>query len=308
MAQLFNHGYRNVTSYSLQELFHACPRKFSISQRRNAQNTEQTNNVSFAFGHAVGAAVAEYDKAQDLRASIWAAFLAWDMDFATVEETNKANKKSLWQAIAALYAYELFHKQNKLADYEVIKVEARIGIDFEDGHFYTGHIDELLRHKETKQYLVKENKTTGLNNINPTIYANSDQALSYAIVIDMLDSSEIQYEVLYTVYSVQTSSWEIYPFVKQGHKKAEWIQDQLLLHQQLEGYQELNFFPKRGRSCFEYMRPCQYFDICDLSVKHKFTDLPAISSLSELGELDFVTTLSEILSRHSAQPAISTDC
>jgi hypothetical protein len=299
-------SHRNLTTYSTQDTLHACPRKFALQKlRAHAGISERISNTTFAFGHAVGAGVAIYDATQDRRQAIWAAFLAWDVDLLA-EELNKSGKrtgKSFFEACWALFAYETFYLEAGLDQYESIKIEATVAIDFEDGHFYSGHIDEVLRHKVTGRYKVKENKTTGSYSIDPANYSNSDQALSYAVVIDMLGGSD--YDVLYTIYSSSEQEWKSFEFVKQGYKKAEWIQDQLLTHQQLEAYTELNFFPKRGRSCMAFNRRCDFYETCDTSFQHSmgvasFSELPLITSIDYLRNIetiDFSTTLSEIVAR-----------
>ena len=301
-SQLVAHG--NLTTYSTQDVFHSCPRKFAIKKMQaNAGTDERVNSPTFAFGHAVGAGVAEYDATQDLRAALWQAFLAWDLDLlASERKAGHRNGKSFWEACWALYAYVQFYNESGLGDYEVVKIEATVAIDFEDGHYYSGHIDEILKHRQTGQYLIKENKTTSFLSVDPALYSNSDQALSYAVVVDMLGSNS--YDMMYTVYSVGAQEWQQFNFMKQGHKKAEWIQDQLLMHQQIEAYQSINFFPKRGRSCFNYSRRCEYYENCDLSFKHTFgmeyNDLPQIDSLADIEKIepiDFATTLTEIVNR-----------
>jgi len=305
--QLIQHS--NLTTYSTQETFHACPRKFAIQKLQAATgNVGRLNSPTFAFGHAVGAGVAVYDQTQDLRAAIWQAFLAWDIDLLDGErKTGNRYGKSFWEACWALYAYEQFYNDHyDLSNYEVIKIEATVAIDFQDGHYYSGHIDEVLRHKVTHRFRVKENKTSGFKNIDPALYSNSNQALSYSVVVDMLGGSD--YDVLYTVYSVPDQQWISFDFHKSSHKKAEWIQDQLLVHKQIEDYQELNFFPKRGNSCFNYSRRCEMYETCDLSNKTTFgitfDELPAIASLDDIHAvepIDFRATLSEIVARQRAR-------
>lgn len=300
---LVKHG--NLMTYSTSEILFSCPRKYAIKKMQaDAGTADRLNSPTFAFGHAVGAGVAVYDETQDRRQAIWAAFLAWDIDLHEEErKSTRRNGKSFWEAVWALYAYQSFYEEEtQLADYEMVRVEGTIGIDFEDGHFYSGHIDEVLRHRYTGRYLVKENKTTGFANVDPALYSNSNQALSYAVVVDMLGGSE--FEVLYTVYSSTEQKWLQFPFVKQGFKKAEWIQDMLLTHQQLDHYAELKFFPKRGASCFNFMRRCEYYESCDIGMKtafgKDFADLPKIESLADIHAIepiDFPTTLSEIVQR-----------
>lgn len=296
---------QNLLTYSTSDILHSCPRKYQIKKLQACLGTsERINSPTFAFGHAVGAGVAVYDASQDLRAAIWEAFKAWDIDLMSEERKSaKGNGKSFWEAIWALYAYEQFYREEtNLAEYDSVKIEGTLAVDFEDGHFYSGHIDEVLVHRDSGRYLVKENKTTGFSNVDPVLYSNSDQALSYAIVVDMLGGTE--YEVLYTVYSSTAQQWQQFSFVKNAMQKAEWIQDQLLIHQQVDQYSELNFFPKRGRSCYAFMRRCEFYETCGMSTDNthgmKFRDLPRLTGLDDIAkieQIDFATTLSAIVAR-----------
>lgn len=297
---------QNVSSYSMQNEFYACPRKFMRSKLRADQEARETRetNVTFAFGHAVGAGVAAFDETLDLRAAIWQAFLAWDVDLLEEEmRGTKKTGKSFHEAVWALYLWKSFHADSTdLTDYEVLKSEATLVIDTEDGHYYITHIDELLRHKETGYLRVKENKTTGLVNVDAASYSNSDQGLSYSILADMLGAQE--YEVMYTVYSTAEREWIHFPFVKSASKKAEWLQDQLLRNAQQDQYAELKFFPKRGSNCMQYNRRCSEYEICDTSAQFAFgkdfKDLPRCTGREELEaieHIDYFTTLTEVVER-----------
>lgn len=298
----------NVTSYSMQQLLHACPRKFQIAklQADNEAVIEKEVNCDFAFGHAVGAGVAVFDKTGDLRQAIWAAFLAWNIDLfeeAPRKPMRPNPNKSFYHAIWALYVYETFVKdETDLDEYDVVQIEATIAVDMENGYFYSGHIDEVLQNKFTKKYRVKENKTTVYATVDPAMYANSEQALSYAVVIDSFGSSE--YEVLYTVYSSTEQRWMQFIFVKSPLAKVEWLQDQAFVASEINLYSEHNFFPKRGQACIGFGRRCQHFESCDFNSERvfgkRYSDLRVISSLQELGEvekLDYAFTWSDIVQR-----------
>lgn len=299
-------SHRNITSYSMLQSLHECPRKYQIRRMQAEANTlTRIQSPTFAFGHAVGAGVAVYDQTLDRRQAIWAAFLAWDVDLFADEENRhgKRTGKSFHDAIWAIYEWENFHKnETDLAEYEVVHVEANLVVDFQDGQYYVGHVDELLRHRESGRYKVKENKTTSFLNVDPAIYSNSDQALSYAIVVDMLGGTE--YDVMYTVYSSTQQQWLQFSFVKSASKKAEWLQDQLLVHQQLEQYEAINFFPKRGSACMNFNRRCEYYENCDISSEKvfgkRFDALPVVDSIADIHAIehvDFSTTLDEIVQR-----------
>jgi predicted transcriptional regulator YdeE len=300
---LVKHG--NLRTYSTTETFHACPRKYAIYKMQAAHGTEgRSNTTTFAYGHAVGAGVAAFDATEDMDKAIWAAFLAWDMDlFADERKLGRKNGKSFHEAVWALYTYRTFREEETdLADYESVGVEQTIAVDFGDGHFFSGHIDQLLRNKYTGKYRVKENKTTGLSSIDPCMYSNSDQALGYSIVIDSLGATD--YEVMYTIYSATAQKWVQFSFIKTVHKKAEWLQDQLLVNQQIDTYSELRFFPKRGSSCFSYMRRCEYYETCDMSFAaaygQEFSDLQKIDSLDSISAIepvDYPTSLSQLVAK-----------
>lgn len=298
----------NVTSYSMQEVLHACARKFQLLklQADNEGEREFEANVDFAFGHAVGAGVAVFDETKDLNKAVWAAFLAWNIDLFA-ESQKKANrpdpKKSFHHAIWALYVYSNFVEEDTdLADYEVVKTEANIAVDLENGYFYVGHIDQLLKNKYTGKFRVKENKTTSYSTVDPAMYANSDQALSYAVVVDSLGDAE--YEVLYTVYSSTEQRWMQFLFVKSPLSKIEWLQDQAITASTIDLYAEKNFFPKRGSSCLAFGRRCEHFETCDFDSERvfgkKFNQLKRVQSLVELQEIelsDFAFKWSDIVKR-----------
>lgn len=298
----------NLTSYSMQQVLHTCPRKFQLMKLGADSNTETEKEVNcdFAFGHAVGAGVAVYDQTRDMKQAIWAAFLAWNIDLfeeAPPKPKRPAPNKSFWHAVWALKVYEtFFEEETDLADYEVVKLEATIGVDLENGYFYSGHIDEILQSKSTGRFKVKENKTTVYATVDPAMYANQDQALSYAIVVDSLGAAE--YEVLYTVYSSTEQRWMQFEFVKGPLSKAEWLQGQAFVASDIEQYSEHNFFPKRGSGCISFGRRCEHFETCDFNSERvfgkRYDGLRRIESLSELDAietLDFKMTWSEIVQR-----------
>lgn len=297
--------HRNLRTYSTTDLLHACPRKYQLKKLAAHVGTdERINSPTFAFGHAVGAGVAVYDKTRDIDQAVWAAFLAWDIDLLAGEQKpGQRAGKSFAEACWALYAYETFYNECYLHEYEVVKIEATLAVDFEDGHFYSGHVDELLRHKETGKYLVKENKTDGSTVIDPAKYSNSDQALSYAIVVDMLGASS--YTVMYTIYCVPEQRWVQFEFVKTVDLKLEWLQDQLVTSQQIDDYTEMNFFPRRGRNCMAYNRRCEYYETCQLPSNKvfglTFAELPRITTVENIDAIepvDYYAKLSDIVTKH----------
>lgn len=303
--------FQNVTSYSMQQTLHTCPRKFQLMKMR-ADNerleVEQEGNVDFAFGHAVGAGVAEYDKTLDINKAIFAAFLAWNIDLDATgqrKESGRDPKKSFPHAVWALKLYEEFHREEGLDEYEVEKIEATVCVDMENGFYYTGHIDELLKSKGTGKFRIKENKTTVYDSIDPAMYANSDQALSYSVVVSAAGESE--YDVFYCIYSSTSQRWIRMDFTKTALSKAEWLQGQLLINSEIEEYQRINFFPKRGSGCINFGRRCEFYEGCDFNTTRVFgkrydelDEAQSFEDVEAIEAVDFKFKFSELIGQQEA--------
>lgn len=294
--------WRNVTSYSMLAELHACPRKFQLIKARAAEGREQAANVDFAFGHAVGSGVQAWLASNgDMTAAIFNGFMAWQVPYTAAIENKK---KSIWQATQAIMSYATFH-QDQLDEWQVWvlpngkpAIELSFSIDFENGYKHYCHVDVILQHKITGKLAVQENKTSGFKTIEPAVYANSSQALSYAVLIDQL-VDDTSFEVFYAVYSTVSEEWQLLPFTKSTSLKAEWINDVLLDHAALSTYDQLGFYPKRGESCFNFMRRCEFFGSCNLTshLSHP-ANLPQDQ---EAERVDFAFTISAIRAKQHAR-------
>lgn len=310
------YSFQNVISHSMEEVLNSCPRKFQIAKLAagSAEGRPRYNNVTFAFGHAVGAGVAVYDKTQSLRSAIWAAFLAWDIDLFAHEEHRPPRpdpKKSFAFVVYALEKYAAWYAENMMDQYEVVELEATVCVDLETGHvdpdligdvptqFHTGHIDELLRHKVSGNLRVKENKTTSLTVVDPAMYANSNQTLGYSVVVAQFGAAE--YDVLYTVYSSTEMRWISFDFPKTRLSRAQWLKTETQQAEIIRIYADDDFFPMRGSSCYSYNRQCEHFGSCNMDLKRQFgvqfSKLPVadINALQQVEHFKYVTTRTEIV-------------
>jgi len=283
---------------------HACPRKFQHIKARAASGGGQLSNVDFAFGHSVGSGVQALLASNfDMAAGIFNGFLAWRIPY---EAALDKKKKSIWQATLAIQKYAAFHAE-ALDDWQVWTlpsgkpaIELSFSVDFENGYKHYCHIDCILENKYTHKLAIQENKTDGFKDIEEAKYANSSQALSYAVLIDQL-REDTSYEVFYCVYSTVAQEWQLLPFTKSISHKAEWINDVLLDHAALSTYHQLDFYPKRGESCYNYMRRCEFFGVCNLT-----SSLRAAKELpreQEAERVDFAFTISEIRARQHVKNA-----
>lgn len=291
---------KNVTSYSKLGNLHACPRKYQLSQFDAISAAERVPNVDFSTGHAVGAGFQEYFATKDLAKALWQCFLSWDIDLLTEPAPRK--KKCYSLAHLAVEQAAHFIDTSEIEDYEIAilpsgrpAVEVSFAIDCENGYIHRGHIDLIARNKSTGRVAVLEVKTSGFKGVNAALYFNSEQALGYSVVVDQLFPGTQEYEVFYCVYSVPDEQWYLLPIVKPASAKAEFLSTLLLDHAAIKTYEKLDFYPKRGSSCYAYARDCKYLMQCNSILKVPLPTM-TIEDLDAAGSLDIHMTVSELRS------------
>lgn len=274
--------YLNVTSFSQLDVFNRCPRKFQLAKERAAfvpgAPDLGLSNVDFAFGHAVGAGIQNFLVTGDLEIALFNCVMAWRCDF---QAGIPKKKKNIWSAMIAVEKFAHSVLPDQLADWELLTLtngEPAIEISFSfhcgNGFKHYGHMDIALRNKRTGKIMVVDCKTTGFTDAEESLYANSTQALSYAVMIETLMPEEVmEYDVMYLVYSSSEREWTPLPFTKSVLDQAEWIKDLLLTHDMIRTYNDVGFFPKRGNACYEYFRRCEFYGECNLTSDERLPEL-----------------------------------
>lgn len=294
----------NITSHSQREVLHECPRHFQITKiPTNVDSSVLFLNLDFVYGHSVGAGIQTYLATRNKQQALFASFLAWncDLDFAL----PKKGKSSVLAGLAIekfIYFWEKsFGEEWELAYFNgKPSTELTFFIDCENGYFHAGHVDAILRNKRTGRYMVLEIKTTAIRTVDEAQYANSGQAVGYSIILDKIvnDLDAVsQFEVLYLVYSSEQREYTAFPFTKNRVERAEWLQDLLLDHTLINTYKKIDFFPKRGQSCWSFGKRCPHFGVCDMRSVKKTAEAfemydPATHPLPEA--MDFKFKLSEL--------------
>ena len=254
-------------SYSSGGTLHTCPKEFQIYKMGEAKLSER--NVTYSFGHAVGAGVQSLLCGDSLELAIWQAFCAWDVDLFDYEEKSKKAFHWVVNALEKFLPYAVqIHKDYEVATFDGKQAkELSFQVLFPHGFRYRAHIDVVLRHKVSGELLVVELKTTKAKTIMEATYGNSRQALSYSVVLDKIASGNASYKVWYIIYQTELEDYEPMPFTKTALDKAKWIKGILVDCEQVRSYQEQAFYPQYDGSCVRFFRPCQYYGMCGMSDK-----------------------------------------
>ena len=259
-------------SYSSLLTLHTCPRKFQL-YRLNAeveQAEDIPGSVTFAYGHSVGEGIQHILTGTSLRETMWRLFLDWDMDL--LAENPKQNK-SFWGALVAVQQFSSLLENGYLEGYELVHYQGKPAtelsfvIHLPDGFKYRGFVDAVLQHKDTREVLVLECKTTNAATVNPAQYKNSAQAIGYSIVLDALFPALSAYKVLYLVYQTKSESFVQLPFDKSYYSRALWIRELLLEIEVIKLYEQAEIYPMHGESCYSFFRECEYMQTCTLSTE-----------------------------------------
>lgn len=292
------------TSYSRRLTLHSCPRKFELSARYNLVG--RTNSVTFAFGHSVGAGIQFALSGYSYNKAMMEAILAYDHDYDDPGSDSEIRaKKSPW---SALQASSLFWKQYNaglytfLEGWEIAKfkhpktgemvdaVELTYVLDITDEYSDEGHIDLVLYHPVKNRYMIVEIKTTGARTVHEASYKYSDQPLGYGIILDAIANDQgatASFDVLYLVWKSLDRELVAMPFTKTVNDRARWFQQLVCDVSDIESYIEADFFPHRGESCFNYFRPCQFFDTTCKMSKESLERLSAQNDAEQVDGQDF---------------------
>lgn len=280
-------GYKGL-SYSRREEFLKCPRKFEIHHALGL--ARRTDSVTFSFGHACGAGIQEWFKSRSREQAIIAAVKHYSMPWEDPgSPSDQRAKKSVWYAIQAIETFcnqynqsmygglQIFQKYQLCSVFVDGKLVAGIELEFhiqlDHGFVYEGHIDLVLSHVDTGEFLVVELKHTSLKEPHPAQYSNSDQALGYSIVVDAMAASDgrgaqASYKVAYLIFSSSEQKWILMEFTKTAKQRLNFINNILRDVDRIHSYQEAAEtgipYPTNGSACFDFFKPCDLYNLCGM--------------------------------------------
>lgn len=236
-----------------------------------------------------------------------ALYQAW-LSYWPELETDKKNQARCFMALIAAFSA----LDNLLVDYEVVEfdgkpaVELSFRLDINKGYYFVGYIDTVIRNRWSGQHYIFEVKTTGLaiHDLAP-LYQNSGQALGYSIALDrVVGEAQSSYGVIYFVAQMAKAfraEIHVLTYEKSLLDRLNWFVSLGLDVKRLEQMAELNVYPKRGKSCLMYNRPCKYFGVCGL----QGFDRPKVIE-EDLIEYDFVYDLDSLIQDHLERLPVTT--
>lgn len=291
-------------SYSYRTLLHGCPKRYQLTKIATVDR-EKVESVTFAYGHAVGAGIQAVLENKTWNQVILDMLKAWDFPDILAEETKSC--KSFFYAIFAVQKFESCVRDTILADYELAvfqgkpAVELSFRIQLRNGYNYTGHVDVVLKHKTTGQYMVLELKTTGLKTVNYAQYKNSSQAIGYSIILDTIAPGQSSYELLYLVYISSTQEYYPLPFIKNYSERAAWIKELLLDCDILDMYEAQEHYPTHGEFCFSFFRECEWLSNCKLGIEFLRTPIDPDAPIDRINNTNEFTLELSLLDLVDAQ-------
>lgn len=300
-----------LLSHSSRILLHTCPRKYQLYRLSSteialADEKEVLQEVTFAYGHAVGTGVASTLEDKTEEQVIIDTFLSWDADLL---DSNPKQNKSYWLAQFAVQKFLDMRTKGFLVDYELVIYEGKPATELSfqillpDGFRYRGFVDAVLQHKTNKDIMVLEAKTTS-STAQPAMYKNSGQAVGYSVVLDIMFPELSSYTVLYLVYESKSYAYKQLPFQKSLLQRALWLQELLIDTQIISLYHSYETYPLHGESCYDFFRDCEYLSLCTLTTKNltkPLTDKILEKIEIEKGNYQFTVSFDELIQAQIAK-------
>ena len=291
-------SYTRLSYSGLQDL-HACPRYFQLKKLKAEQQEDKMASLTFAFGHAVGTAIADLVSGKSLEQTLFELFATWEVDFF---EENPKQKKSIAHAVAAVQMLHAKMQDGFLSEYVVAKFKGEPAAElsfrvtmpstFASAKFtYRGYLDLVLQNIMTGEFTVLENKTSSGTWVNHYMYKNSAQALGYSVILDAIVeamSGDViaAYDVLYLVFMTKLDRYEDFNFPKSYQQRALWLCDIMwdasLIEKLVREEGNYGIWPMHGESCYRFGRTCEYMDMCHMDTEYLMEPLRE----NQLEELD----------------------
>jgi len=255
-----------LLSHSGRNLLYSCPRKYQLSKLALEYTREET--IHTIYGKMFGEGVQQLLAGKSLEEAMLLAAAHWSADLWDAEK-----EKSFWYCFQAIELFNLVRQENELHNYELVywngkpAIELSFRLALPYGFYYRGYIDILLKHKVTGELLVVDAKTSNSNYSNGASYQNSEQVLSYSIMIDAAVPGASSYQVMYFEYLTRLNKFVPHVFTKDFVDRANMIRDLITDCEIMMMYNRYDSWPMHGKSCANFGRRCNFIDTCTMSTE-----------------------------------------
>lgn len=266
-------------SHSSLSLLNSCPRKYQLTK---LLGREREQSIHLLYGRAFGAAIQSYLIDGNLEEAYLQAAINWDADLDYYELGHF--EKTFWNCLVAIEQFSFIYRESstcKLSEYEVfvlpsnkLSVEVSLRIKLPNGFYHRGHIDVILRHRETGKLLIVDVKTSNAKYVNFNKYVNSGQLLSYSIVLSTLFPKLVDFDVLYYEYLTSLRRFESHLQTVTNYNKAKYLKNLITSTKIVTLYEETcgdEGYPQNGNACNNFGKPCSLLSTCGLSNSSLFS-------------------------------------
>lgn len=311
-------------SHSRLDALDRCARKFELENKLGVRRGG--NSVTFAYGHAFGEGVQKIIEGYTFEETVFHILCTWDYDIADDGyESDIRNNKNYFEVLNVLNRFYIMYINNsdtfmmngKCIDWGVWEIayftnakgetkpaiELELVIELGNDYFYEGHIDLVLKRKDSDHFAILELKTSSLNNIQPALYGNSPQATGYMMALDSHlvktdPDATVSFDVFYLIAQAKKQEFVEFSFTKTPLHRAQWITFIFHKMDQVDRLEDMGLpYPPNYHSCFAYNRNCDYYGACHLPNEIIQRDIQDVSFGVNDSEPDILVTLDEIIER-----------
>lgn len=299
-------------SHSTMQMIRGCERRFQKAKllRTTAPRDE---SPAMSFGKGYGAGVQHYlvlrtegySEAESLDAAI---YVCWASYFPSLEDDKRFQERAIMLLIRAQPFLEARLREVDIAEFNGKPAsELSFKLEISDRYYYVGYLDLVTRSKETGRYSVVDIKTTSMrgDDLRP-YFRNSDQGLSYSIVLDTIVGSELAaFDVSYWLTQLSYAKAELFnpthhemTFPYTIKDRFDWFLKLYLDVNYISALEQMTAYPKRGNNCMSFNRVCNFYHECNQTA----LDQPQVYVPDET-EYDFTFELSDLLANHEKRLA-----
>lgn len=311
-------------SHSRLELLNTCARKFELEGKLNLR--KRATNLTFAYGHGVGEGIQALISGKSLEAAIFEVFAGWEVDIGEVGfESEVRNRKNFLDCIDVVCLFSDYmqgaadnlcgnSQEINFPDWEIAQikgadgeirpaVELELAVDCGNDFLYEGHIDLVLKRKDSEKFAVLELKSSGLNRIQPAMYGNSPQPTGYMMALDAAlvkknPEATTSFTVFYLVVQTRKKKFFEFAFEKTPLHRTQWISFIIGNMERISNLEASGLpYPIDFHGCFAFNRACSYYGTCHLPNEVLKGGKEEATFDIEESEADISTSLEAILER-----------